>query len=233
MKAKTAWILALLGLGVVAWQWSIHTQEILDFVKLWAENIQGFVQEHPVACGLGILGMGSVAINCPLPLAALVKMLTGFFFGTAWGFMLNVALSCLGGTLGFLVTRHLFYDSLYARFSRQLAGANQEIARNGFWFVISARFIMATPFFLVNVVAGLSSMSKRQFLLGTLIGVLPSSLIYALSGSRLETIRSASDLADPQIVLIFTILGVVAIAPALLGRGKTKPGPSAARTPVP
>lgn len=222
MYAKAAWILALLGLGAILWQWSAHAQEILDFVKLWAVASKEIVREYPLASWLGILVLGAVAINCPLPLAALVKVLAGFFFGASWGFTLNVSMSCLGGALGFMAARHLFHHALYSRFSHQLARANLEIARNGFWFVLSARLIMATPFFLVNVLAGLSCIRKRKFLLGTLLGVLPSSFIYAVSGSRLETIRSVQDLADPQFVLLFAVLGVAATAPALLGRRNTK-----------
>lgn len=222
MKAKTAWILALVGLGVVLWQWAAHAQEILAFAQAWAGASKGFVRENQIACWLGILALGAVAINCPLPLAALVKVLSGYFFGTAWGFALNVSLSCVGGLLGFVAVRHLFYHALYSRFSRQLARANLEIARNGFWFVLSARLIMATPFFMVNVLAGLSCIRKRKFLLGTFLGVLPSSMIYAVSGSRLETFRSLSDLADPQFALALALLGLAATIPALARRSKTK-----------
>ncbi|MFP5221992.1 MAG: TVP38/TMEM64 family protein [Acidobacteriota bacterium] len=222
MKAKTAWILALVGLGVVLWQWAAHAREILAFAQAWAEASKGFVREYPAACWLGILALGAVAINCPLPLAALVKVLSGYFFGTSWGFTLNVSLSCAGGLLGFVAVRHLFYHALYSRFSRQLARANLEIARNGFWFVLSARLIMATPFFMVNVLAGLSCIRKRKFLLGTFLGVLPSSMIYAVSGSRLETFRSLSDLADPQFALALSLLGLAATIPALVRHSKTK-----------
>jgi len=103
-----------------------------------------------------------------------------------------------------------------------LAKANLEIARNGFWFVLSARLIMATPFFMVNVLAGLSCIRKRKFLLGTFLGVLPSSMIYAVSGSRLETFRSLSDLADPQFALALALLGAAATLPALVRRANTK-----------
>lgn len=222
MIAKTAWILALVGLGAVLWQWAAHAQEILAFAQAWAGASKGFVRENQIACWLGILALGAVAINCPLPLAALVKVLSGYFFGTGWGFALNVALSCAGGLIGFVAVRHLFYHALYSRFSRQLAKANLEIARNGFWFVLSARLIMATPFFMVNVLAGLSCIRKRKFLLGTFLGVLPSSMIYAVSGSRLETFRSLSDLADPQFALALALLGAAATLPALVRRANAK-----------
>jgi len=222
MKAKTAWILALVGLGAVLWQWVAHAQEILAFAQAWAGASKGFVRENQIACWLGILALGAVAINCPLPLAALVKVLSGYFFGTFWGFTLNVCLSCAGGLIGFVAVRHLFYHALYSRFSRQLAKANMEIARNGFWFVLSARLIMATPFFMVNVLAGLSCIRKRKFLLGTFLGVLPSSAIYAVSGSRLETFRSLSDLADPQFALALALLGAAATLPALVRHAKAK-----------
>ena len=220
---KLAWGLALLALGALFALWASHADEILVFVRCWAGSYKEFVQDNTVTCWLGILAVGAVVINCPVPVAALIKVLAGYFFGVQAGVALNVSVSVLGGLLGFMATRHLFHRSLYAHFSHQLARANLEIARNGFWYVLSARLLMVTPFFLVNVLAGLSCIRKRKFLLGTFLGVLPSSVIYAVSGNHLESIRTASDMASPQFAVILALLAAVSVVPALLKRKSNKP----------
>jgi uncharacterized membrane protein YdjX (TVP38/TMEM64 family) len=228
MKAKLAWgvallsLVALLALLALLALWASWAEHFLPVAMAWAGQYKCFVQTHPVPCWLGMLACGAVAINSPLPLAALIKVLTGYFFGLEAGFTLNVGISVSGGLVGFMASRHLFHRALYKRFGHQLARANLEIARNGFWYVLSARLLVAAPFFLVNVLAGLSSMRKRKFLLGTLLGVLPSSMLYAMSGSQLETIRSVSDLANPRMAVILALVAAAVVVPALIKRKKRK-----------
>ena len=221
MKAKMAWGAALLCLIALMAVWASRADQVLQLVLTWAGPYKCFVQAHPVPCWLAMLAAGALAINSPLPLAAMIKILTGFFFGLEAGFALNVSISVSGGLIGFMVSRHLFHRPLYKRFGHQLARVNLEIARNGFWYVLSSRLLVAAPFFLVNVLAGLSSMRKRKFLLGTALGVLPSSMLYAMSGSQLGSIHSLADLASPRLAAILALVGLAAVVPALIGR-KTK-----------
>lgn len=220
--ALLAWGLALAGLLAFFVEWGLRADEVFAFAGYWAAYYKGFVLANPLPCWLVLLAFGCLAITSPVPLAALIKLLAGYFFGVPGGFALNVCVSVGGGLVGFMASRHLFHRALYARFSHQLARANLEIARNGFWYVLSARLFLATPFFLVNVLAGLSCMRKRKFLLGTLLGVLPSSLIYSVSGSRLESLKSVADLANPKFVLVLALLGAAAVVPALVNRNNRK-----------
>lgn len=220
MKSKLAWGLVFAALAALFALWAFRADEILLFAKHLAGRYRDVVAGNPLQYWLAILAAGTVAINCPVPVAALIKVLSGFLFGLGWGVALNVAISMTGGLAGFMAARHLFHRALYARFSHALARANLEIARNGFWYVLSARLLMATPFFLVNVLAGLSCIRKRKFLLGTLLGVLPSSVIYALAGKQFESISSPSDFASPEMALALGLLAVAAVLPPLLKRRK-------------
>jgi uncharacterized membrane protein YdjX (TVP38/TMEM64 family) len=220
---RLAWSLALLSLAALFALWTSHADAILVFVRFWAEHYKSFVAANPGGCWLGILAVGAIIINCPVPVAALIKVLAGYFFGIQAGVALNVSVSVLGGLIGFMATRHLFHRPLYSRFSHQLARANLEIARNGFWYVLSARLLMVTPFFLVNVLSGLSCIRKRKFLLGTFLGVIPSSAIYAVSGSHLESIRTVSDMASPKLAIVLAVLAAVSVVPAIFRRKRSKP----------
>lgn len=218
MKSRIAWALVLAALAALAAVWMSHADAVFAFAKDIALHWRGYASAYPAACWLGLLAFGSIAINCPVPLAALVKVLAGFFFGLPAGFALNVSMSVTGGLAGFMAARHLLYRPLYSRFSGQLARVNLDIARNGFWYVLSSRLLMATPFFLVNVLAGLSCVRKRKFLLGTLLGVLPSSFIYAESGRHLASFTSMSDFASPRAVLVLALLAGASALPAIARR---------------
>lgn len=217
-------LLLLAGVALLAAviSWYSHAGEILDLVTRWAMDCRGFVQQHPVLAWTGMLAVGSAIINLPIPVAALLKLMAGFMFGVAGGFGLNVCMSVAGGLIGFVFARHFFYHSLYSRYSHQLAHINLEIARNGFWYVLCSRLVVVTPFFVVNMLAGLSCIRKRKFLLGTLLGVLPSSTIYAVSGSKLHDLATANGLLSTQTVAILAVAGVLAVIPAVLNRKKKK-----------
>lgn len=217
-KSSLIWWLLLAALAVIFAAWALRADDVLGIAREWAARHRDFIRANQAACWLGMLAAGSVAINCPVPVAALLKVLSGFFFGVEAGFALNVCMSLCGGLAGMAATRHLFFRFLHARFGRAMALASLEIARNGFWYVLSARLLMVTPFFLVNVLAGLSGIRKRKFLLATGLGVLPSSLIYALSGSQLEQVRTVADFASPRFALAMALLAACAVLPAVFRR---------------
>lgn len=218
MKARLGWLAAAVAaVGLCLWL-GREGDGILWWLKDGADAFRELPAAHPGTSWLAALLLFSAAVNLPVPVAAPLKVLSGYLFGAAWGFGLNVLVSTLGGAAGFLAVRFLFARLLSARHGCDLARADREIARNGFWYVLSCRFILITPFFLVNVLAGLSSMRLRSFAAATFLGVMPSSLLYAFSGEQLGAIRSAGDLMSPQAALALTGLGLAAVIPALVNR---------------
>lgn len=193
-----------------------------DAVFAWAKSLalacQDIVLDHRATAWLCYLALGVALINCPIPAAALLKLLAGFLFGVAEAWALNLLISVLGCSLGFSVTRHLFYRAFYARYSHALAKANLEIARNGFWYVLACRLFVVMPFFLSNILAGLSSMRLRTFATATALGVIPSSLLYALAGHELERLTSTADILTPRTAAVLAALALAALLPPLMKR---------------
>lgn len=216
-------LFVLLAAALASALWfQTHAEALLLWTKAAAASCTGLVAEHTALAWLCYLLLGALIINCPIPAAAVLKLLAGYLFGVSAAWSLNVLISVLGCSLGFVVTRHLFYRAFYARFSHTLAKANLEISRNGFWYVLSCRFFCVMPFFLTNILAGLSSMRLRTFVLGTTLGVIPSSLIYALTGSELERIRSTADFMNPRTAAVLAFLALAALVPAAINRRQRK-----------
>lgn len=220
MKAKLAWGLSLAAFLVLLAFWASRADAILALARHWAVDWKAVVQADPLPFWLGFLAGGALALNSPVPLAALVKVLSGFFFGLAGGFALNVGMSVSAGLAGFMAARHFFHHALYSRYSRQLAAINLDIARNGFWYILSTRLFVALPFFLVNALAGLSCIRKRKFLLGTALGVVPSSFLYAEAGRQLGDLTSLSRVASPRAMAVLALLAALCVAHALHKRRK-------------
>lgn len=217
--ALAAALVLVAGLFIL---WSSYSGEIFTFARLAALRCKGLIAAYPEAAFAAYLAFAALVINCPVPVAGLLKVLAGFLFGLAAGTALNVGMSVLGGLLGFWAARRLLYRPLYARHAARLARANLEIARGAFWYVLSSRLFMAAPFFLVNALCGLSSMKKRKFLLGTFVGAIPTSLIYALSGSQLEAAASSRGLTDPRLVAAMALLAALAALPAVIRHRKSR-----------
>jgi uncharacterized membrane protein YdjX (TVP38/TMEM64 family) len=224
MKTKAAWLAVIVVVCAACIWWSGHADPVLWWFKVRVEAFRGLTLAYPLLSWLAALAVGAVIINFPVPVAAILKVLSGYLFGLAWGFCLNLGASVLGGAVGFLCVRRFFARALYSRHGADIARANLEIARNGFWYILACRLIMATPFFLVNILAGLSSMRLGRFLTATLLGVIPSSLIYAFSGEQLDHIQTAQDLLSPRIGLILAGLGLAAVIPALVNRARRRKG---------
>jgi len=226
MKTKIFWLLILAALVIYLAWWGRHLDLILFWFKAWAGDIRGLIMAHPILSWAGWVVMGALMINFPIPMAAVLKVLSGYMFGLGWGMGANFCASTAGAALGFLGARHLFRQTLYRRHGRHLAKANLEIVHNGFWYILSCRLFLVMPFFLVNILAGLSTMRLRKFLVATMLGVVPSSMIYAVSGHQLDKITCAADLMSPKLALVLVLLGLAAAAPAVVKhlRGNKTPG---------
>ena len=219
---KAVLILAGAALLALIVFWYAHAPEILDLARDWALASRDFVQGHFYACWLGMLLLCVLIINLPIPVSALLKLMSGFIFGVQAGFVLNVGASVFGGLFGFVLARHFFHRAFHRRYGHQLARIDLEVARNGFWYVLCSRLVIATPFFVVNVLAGLSCLRKRKFVLGTFLGVLPSSMIYAVSGSKLHELASAEQVVDPRLIAVLAGAGALVVIPALINRHRKK-----------
>lgn len=221
-KRAAFWIFLVVLLGGAMFWWAGQADEALWQAKAWADAWRNSIRMAPFLAWMTLVALCAVLINSPLPLAALIKLMAGYVFGVGWGAAMNISTSVVGGALGFLAARHLFYHALYSRYSHQLAKTNLDIARNGFWYVLSCRFFMPAPFFLVNVLAGLSNLRLRKFLLATAIGVIPSSLIYSVTGSHLEAVHSMGDVMTPRLAIALAALGALAVLPVLVKRARRK-----------
>lgn len=159
-----------------------------------------------------------VFINSPLPFAAILKLLGGFFFGFYMGAVYNVVATILACLVGFWVSRYALREIFEKAYFERLEMIEAEIEHNGFYYFLTLRLVMVVPYFVINVAAGISRVSLKQYASSTLLGVIPASLVYANGGNKLEQINSVSELFRSEVVFSLLLISSVALAPVLMRR---------------
>jgi uncharacterized membrane protein YdjX (TVP38/TMEM64 family) len=182
-----------------------------------------FVQRNAVVAGASFMLLYILVVAFSIPGATALTLLGGFFFGPFVG----VALVNVGATVGafliFLAARYLMRDALMARYGDQLAKLNAELQRNGASYLLTLRFIPLFPFFLINLLAGLTPVSAFTYLWTTAVGIIPGSFVYALLGSSGATMDATKGAFSPQLIAGLVLLGVVSLIPVAIRKfGKSK-----------
>jgi pyruvate/2-oxoglutarate dehydrogenase complex dihydrolipoamide dehydrogenase (E3) component/uncharacterized membrane protein YdjX (TVP38/TMEM64 family) len=143
-----------------------------------------------------------------LPGATVMTLAGGALFGLLWGTLIVSFASTIGATLAFLVARHLFRDSVQARFGDRLKAINEGVARDGAFYLFTLRLVPAFPFFLINLLMGLTPIRAATFCWVSQIGMLPATLVYVNAGTELAAIEDLAGILSPGLLLSFALLGV-------------------------
>ena len=147
-----------------------------------------------------------------LPGAAILTLAAGAIFGPMAGIPLVSFSSTLGATLSFLISRFLLRNWVEKRFERQLSAINQGMEREGGFYLFTLRLIPAFPFFMVNILMGLTRMRTAPFFLISLLGMLPGTVLYVNAGRQLSLIASPADILSLPLLLSLALLGILPLA---------------------
>jgi Uncharacterized conserved protein len=212
MSVKPFFIaLIVAGLIVVASYCSeLLTIDNIKSHKLWLNK---FIDTHYLFSVFIFFISCLIFINTPVPFAAVMKVLSGFFFGFYMGAIYNIAATTLACLAGFSISRYAFKTSFERFCYLRLKRIEDEVAKNGFYYFLTLRLIMVAPYFMINILAGVSRISFRHYLFSTLLGVIPMSLVYANGGNQLERITTISELFKTEAVLSLLLIALLSIAP--------------------
>lgn len=144
-----------------------------------------------------------------IPGAVVVTLVGGAVFGLLWGTIIVSFASTIGATLAFLVSRLLLRDWVQKRFGNSLKAINTGVEKDGAFYLFSLRMVPVFPFFLVNLLMGLTPMKVRTYFLVSQVGMLLGTAVYVNAGAELGQIESLSGLVSLPIVLSFALLGVL------------------------
>lgn len=197
---------------------SFYLSDIVTVENIKAKEayLRIFIEDHYGLSVLLFFVACTLFINSPIPLAATLKVLGGFFFGFYWGTFYNIGATLLACLVGFGVSRYTFKGLFEKRYYDRLKTIENEIETNGFYYLLSLRLIMVVPYFLINILAGLSRVSFRKYATSTLAGITPASFIYANSGNKLDQITSLQEIFRFDIILSFAVVAAISLLPVIV-----------------
>lgn len=205
-------IIFLLGIGAFVF-FDLGQYLSLDSLKANRDLLLNYTETHYAAAVSLFILIYILQTTFSLPGGAILTLTGGFLFGSLMGtFFVNIG-ATIGATLAFLAARYLLRDWVERKFGDGLGPIQSGFAKNAFSYLMTLRLIPAFPFFLVNLVSGLTRVNLRTYILATSLGIIPGSFVFAYAGRQLGSINSLSEIASPPVLLAFTLLGLLALMP--------------------
>ncbi|MEM9401303.1 MAG: FAD-dependent oxidoreductase [Pseudomonadota bacterium] len=186
-------------------------QQYLSLAELRAQRdaLVAFAKAEPVLSIGGYFVVYTLMAALSLPGAAVLTIAGGAIFGLAVGTVAVSFASSIGATLAFFAARYLLRDSIQKRFSQRLQRIDQGVEKDGGFYLFSLRLVPVFPFFVINLVAGLTALKGRTFYWVSQLGMLPGTIVYVNAGTQLGQISSAGDILSPSLIGAFVLLAVL------------------------
>ena len=181
----------------------------LDTLKMHQQTLIDRVEQAPLQSALIYFAVYVLLSALSIPGAALLTLLGGAIF-SLWEAMLLVSFaSTLGATLAMLVSRYLLRDWVQRRFAAQMSTIDAGMDRDGARYLFALRLMPLFPFFLVNLLMGLTRIQVRHYWWVSQLAMLPATVIYLNAGRELGKLTSLRDILSPGLLFAFTLLGLL------------------------
>jgi pyruvate/2-oxoglutarate dehydrogenase complex dihydrolipoamide dehydrogenase (E3) component/uncharacterized membrane protein YdjX (TVP38/TMEM64 family) len=186
----------------------LHHWLTLEGLKSGLGQFEQWRSQFPLLMAGGFFLLYVVVTALSLPGAAVMTVAAGALFGLLQGTLLVSFASTIGATLAFLVSRYLLRDAVQQRFGSRLAAINRGIERDGAFYLFTLRLVPAFPFFLINLLMGLTPIKAWTFYWVSQIGMLAGTLVYVNAGTQIAQLESLSGILSPDLLISFALLGL-------------------------
>lgn len=207
---KTRWALLAALVALIALFFALDLDRFLSLEKLQQSKaaIDQYRDARPVLASALFLGVYVGVTALSLPGAAILTLAGGAIFGLLWGVVLVSFGSSIGATLAFLTSRFLLHDAIQARFGDRLKAINAGVRRDGPLYLFTLRLIPVFPFFIINLVMGLTPIPARTFYWVSQVGMLPLTLVFVNAGTELAKIQQLKDIVSPTLIASLVLIGL-------------------------
>lgn len=180
----------------------------LDELQAQRQALAALRAAHPWAFALAYFSAYVVVAGLSLPGALVMTLAGGALFGLVWGTLLVSFASTAGACLAFLASRFVLRGWLEARYGQALRAIDAGVARDGAFYLFSLRLIPVFPFFVVNLLFGLTPLRLRTYAWVSQLGMLPATLLYVNAGTQLARLHSLHGILSPALLASLALLGV-------------------------
>lgn len=209
MKQRKWLLIGVMAALVVAF-FAFDLGQLLSLENLSAqrEDLEAYRDANPLWTALLFFVVYTLVTALSLPAAAVLTLAGGAIFGLWQGLLLVSFASSIGATLAFLVSRFLLRDWVQAKYGNSLKSLNEGVRKDGGFYLFGLRLVPIFPFFLINLVMGLTPIKARTFYWVSQLGMLPGTIVYVNAGTQLGQIDSTAGLLSPGLIFSFVLLGI-------------------------
>lgn len=180
----------------------------LAYLKSQRQALDAWYQDNPLLVGGGYFVVYVAVTGLSLPGAAILTLFGGALFGLATAVLLVSFASSIGATAAFLVSRYLLREAVQNKFGGKLGAINAGVEKDGAFYLFALRLVPAFPFFVINLLMGLTPIKTWTFYWVSQLGMLAGTVVYVYAGTQLGQIQSLDGILSPQLIFAFALLGV-------------------------
>lgn len=193
-----------------------------DVLRAKRESWRQIVDQNQAAAAILFVVISVGLMSLSLPVGSILSITAGALFDLWLGIGLIIIASAFGSTFAFLASRYLFKDFVRRWFGRWLKLVDNGIEHDGASYLLMLRLSPMVPFSALNAVMGLTHMRTRTYVLVTLVGMLPSCIVYTMAGTTIREINSFEDILSAKVIVLLTVLAIMPIGFRLMFRRRAK-----------
>ena len=206
---KKSLLIVLIAVLIVAFfSFDLHHTLTLEGLKAGLDQAQARLASDPLLVAGSFFIVYVIVTGLSLPGAAVMSLGGGALFGLLWGTIIVSFASSIGATLAFLASRFVLRDTVQKRFAERLGTINEGIEKNGAFYLFTLRLVPIFPFFLINLLMGLTPIRTVTFYAVSQIGMLAATVVFINAGTQLAQLESLSGILSPGLLASFALLGI-------------------------
>lgn len=180
-----------------------------SYIKQNLNEFKAYYELYPGKTLAVFIGVYLFLTALAIPGSIVLTILSGAVFGTFTGVVLVTLAGTLGATISFLSSRYMLQDFVSSKFKKQFMTINRNLEQDGILYLFTLRFIPVSPFVVINLVMGITSLRTWTFIWTTALGMLPGNWIYVYAGKKIGDIDAPSEIMTPSFLIALTLLGIL------------------------
>jgi uncharacterized membrane protein YdjX (TVP38/TMEM64 family) len=206
----------------------LHDYLSFEALRQHRELLLGLVEQHPFLAPLAFMAVYAAVVALSVPGGAILTIAGGFLLGIVSATLCVLVGATVGATIVFLIARTALGDALRAKAGPRIRRMEEGFRQDALSYLLVLRLIPIFPFWLVNIVPAFLGVPVRTYVLGTFVGIIPGSFVYASVGNGLGAVFDAGGTPDlgvifePAILLPIVGLAVLALLPVAYRKLKAR-----------
>ena len=203
-------VLALVLIGAIAAYFIFDLGQYLSLENFKASqaDIVAAKDANPALYIAGFFLLYVAVTGLSIPGAAIMSLVAGALFGVVLGTLIVSFASTMGATLAFLSSRYVLRDWVQGKFGERLRAVDDGLEKDGAFYLFTLRLIPVFPFFVINLLMGLTRIKTGTFFWVSQIGMLPATIVFVNAGTQISRIDSTAGLLSPTLIASFVALAL-------------------------